>query len=284
MGKSTMLNGFLREKLAIISKKPETTRDTITGILSDKNSQIVFIDTPGIHKPHDLLGKLMLSRAQSALMESEIVLFVTEKGKAFDERDKNIIKRLPDPKGDKIVILVINKVDKVKNKRILLPLIEKAQKMYPFDEIVPLCALKQGDLDNLLKVIKSYLIEGPPLYPEDQLTDKSEQFHIQEIIREKILILTHEEVPHSIAVIVDDITEDEETKALKIFATVFVERASQKSIIIGKGGEMMKKIGKLARRDIELLVDTHIYLDLWVKVSEKWKRDPNALREMGYSD
>ena len=284
VGKSTLLNGFLKEKVAIISKKPETTRDVIRGIFTEKGCQIIFVDTPGIHKPHDLLGKMMLTRAQSALMESDIILFITEKKAAFNKDDENILKRLPDPEKGKKVIFVINKADKVKDKRLLLPVMEKAAELYPFNEIVPMCALKQNEVDKLLKTIIAYLPEGPLLYPGDQLTDKSEQFLIQEIIREKILTETYEEVPHAVAVVIDEMTEEETNNVLKIYATVFVERTSQKSIVIGKNGKMMKKIGELARKDIERLLSRHIYLDLWVKVREKWKKDPHALRDMGYSD
>lgn len=284
MGKSTILNGFLKEKVAIVSKKPETTRDNIRGILTDGDCQIVFVDTPGIHKPHNLLGKVMLSRAQSSLMGADIILFVTEKKTAFNRDDENIVHRLPDPEEGKKVIFVINKVDQIKDKKTLLPLIEKAGKFYPFAEIVPICALERETLDKLLETVKSYLPEGPLLYPEDQLTDRSEKFQIQEIIREKILRETYEEIPHSVAVVVDEITEEEEEEGgrLRIYATIFVERTSQKAIIIGKDGAMMKKIGKFARADIERLVSKHVYLSLWVKVYAKWKKDPRGLEEMGY--
>ncbi|MFC1548918.1 GTPase Era [Candidatus Omnitrophota bacterium] len=282
VGKSTILNGFLREKVAIISQKPETTRDNIRGIFTEKDCQIVFIDTPGIHKPHDLLGKLMLSRAQSSLMESDIILFITEKRLALNSEDEIILKRLPDPEEGKKVLLIINKVDKVKNKKLMLPLMEKAHKVYPFTEIVPICALKQGDLDKLLGIIKKYLPEGPFLYPEEQLTDKGERFAIQELIREKIMSTTYEEVPHSVAVVVDEMKE--ENGIINIYATIYVERASQKSIIIGKQGAMIKKIGEMSRPEIEELLSKHVYLDLWVKVFEKWKKDPRGLREMGYTD
>lgn len=284
VGKSTILNGFLKEKVAIISKRPETTRDNIRGILTEKDLQIIFIDTPGIHKPHHLLGKVMLTRAQSSIMESDIILFVTEKRLAFGEEDKNIRSRLPDPSEGKKVILVINKVDKIKEKELLLPLMEKANEFYPFSDVVPICALKDKDLKRLLCVIKSYLPEGPMLYPEETLTDKSEYFMIQEIIREKILSETYEEVPHSVAVCVDEMKEKEPDGLIEISATVYVERASQKAIIIGKAGSKMKRIGELARKDIEALLERHVYLDIWVKVYEQWKKDPEALRDLGYAD
>ena len=282
MGKSTILNGLLKEKVAIISKRPETTRDIIRGILTEKDCQIVFIDTPGIHKPHDLLGKLMLSRAQSSLMEADIVLFITEKNLAFNREDENILERLPRPEEGKKVIFIINKADKVKDKKLLLPIMDKAQKIYPFNEIIPLCALHQPDLDRLLEAIKKYLPEGPFLYPEDQLTDKGEDFAIKEMIREKILSCTFEEVPHSVAVVIDDMEEKEDI--VRIYATIYVERISQKSIIIGKTGSMIKKIGEMARPEIEELLSKHVHLDLWVKVYDKWKKDPKGLRELGYTD
>ncbi|MFC1570409.1 GTPase Era [Candidatus Omnitrophota bacterium] len=284
VGKSTILNGILKEKVAIISKRPETTRDNIRGILTEEDLQIIFVDNPGIHKPHNLLGKVMLTRAQNSLLESDIILFVTEKRLAFDGEDKNIRSRLPEPSEGKKVILVINKVDKVKEKELLLPLIEKANKFYPFDDVVPICALKEKDLKRLLDVIKSYLPEGPMLYPEETLTDKGERFMVQEIIREKILTETYEEVPHSVAVLINDWKEKDDEGLIQIFATVYVERSSQKSIIIGKGGTKMKRIGELARKEIEALLGRHVYLDLWVKVYEKWKKDPEALRDLGYSD
>ena len=284
MGKSTIINGLLKEKVAIVSPRPETTRDNIRGILTGKDYQVIFVDTPGIHKPHDLLGKIMLSRAQSSMMESDVILFVTEKHTAFNHNDENIHDRLPHPSEGKKVILVINKVDKVKDKRMLLPLIEKAYKFYPFDEVIPICALKDADIARLLKVLIPYIPEGPLLYPEEDLTDKDEMFMVQEIIREKILTATYEEIPHSVAVVVENTEESKDGGKMTIHATVFVERTSQKSIIIGKGGEMMKKIGTLARQDIEKLLSRHVNLILWVKVYEKWKKDPAALRELGYSD
>ncbi len=284
VGKSTILNGFLREKVAIVSEKPETTRDNIRGILTQKGCQVIFIDTPGIHKPHDLLGKVMVSRAQSTLMEVDLILFVTERNKAFNKEDMNLLSRLPSPGEGKKVILVINKVDKVRDKTTLLPVMEKALKLYPFVEVVPISALKEKDLDELLDVIKKYLPKGPFLYPKDQLTDRGNDFFIQEIIREKVLNQTYEEVPHSIAVIVDVMEEDEEKNTLKIYATIFVERLSQKGIIIGKSGSMIKRITDSARSDIEKAISRRVKLEMWVKVREKWKKDPNALKEMGYSD
>lgn len=284
MGKSTLLNGFLGEKVAIVSEKPETTRDNIRGILTMKDCQITFIDTPGLHKPHDLLGKMMVTRAQSTIMETDLILFVTERNKAFGKDDMGIIARLPSPEEKKKVILVINKVDTVKDKKTLLPIMEKALTLYPFTEVVPVSALNKKDIEKLLDIIKSYLPKGPFFYPDDQLTDREPDFMIQEIIREKVLNQTYEEIPHAIAVVVDVAEEDEEKRVFNIYATIFVERPSQKGIIIGKSGAMIKRITERAKADIEKFMDRKVNIELWVKVREKWKKDPNALKEMGYSD
>ena len=211
VGKSTILNGLLKEKVAIVSRRPETTRDNIRGIYTEGDYQIVFIDTPGIHKPHDLLGKFMLTRAQSTMMESELIVFVTEKKCALNSEDDRIIDRLPDPSEGKKVILVINKTDRIRNKAMLLPLMKKAAEKYPFAEIVPMSALKEKHLDGLIKVIKKHIPEGPFLYEEDELTDKTYEFQIEEIIREKILKTTYQELPHAVAVSVDQVQRNEDT-------------------------------------------------------------------------
>jgi GTP-binding protein Era len=284
VGKSTILNGLLRQKLAIISPRPETTRDNIRGILTTEAFQAIFVDTPGIHKPHDLLGRLMLSRAQSSLLESDVILMVTEKRLAFNEEDDLILDRLPEPGSGKKVILAINKADKLREKRTLLPLIEQAQKEYPFDEIIPMSALDNSDIDRLMDILEKYLPEGPRLYPEDHLTDRRNEFFIQEIIREKVLQSTFQEVPHSVAVVVDEISEDLDNDLLRIMATIYVERRSQKGILIGKNAKKIKKIGKLSAPEISRLLERDVYLDLWVKVFEKWKKDPRGLMELGYTD
>ncbi|HPS19904.1 MAG TPA: GTPase Era [Candidatus Omnitrophota bacterium] len=284
VGKSTLLNGFMKEKIAITSRKPETTRDNIKGILTDKDTQIVFTDTPGLHKPHDLLGKLMVSRAQSSMLESEIVLLVTEPRFAFQREDMDILKRLLDPKGDKKVILVINKVDRLKDKKTLLPLIDKAQKMYQFDDIFPMSALNEKDVEKLLATIRSYLGEGPFFYPEDQITDREDHFIIQEMIREKILSHTYEEIPHSVAVMVDELKFDDKDDSMEVYATIYVERTSQKGILIGHNGEMLKEIKSRAKAAISKYFNKTVNLDLWVKVRDKWKKNPSALQDMGYAD
>ena len=284
VGKSTLLNGLLNKKLAIVSRKPETTRDNIRGILTQEDCQIVLTDTPGIHRVHNLLGKIMLTRAQSALLEADIILMVTEKRLALNTEDMNIISRFPEPGKNTATILIINKVDRIKQKGLLLPLIKKAEKIYPFDEIIPMSALNDGHIKKLLSIIKSYLPEKKFEYPIDQLTDKSDEFMISELIREKILERTHEEIPHSSAVIINEISENKKTGLLSIKAAVVVERTSQKAIIIGKNGTVIKTIGKMARSDIENTLSRKVQLELWVTVQEKWKKDPEAMREMGYTD
>ncbi len=284
VGKSTIINGLVKEKIAITSAKPETTRDNVRGMLSEGDTQIIFVDTPGIHKPHDLLGKTMLARAESSIMESDIILFVTEKRTAFNKDDQNIRDRLTVSARDKKVILVVNKVDKVRNKTTLLPLISKAEKFYPFSDILPMCAFKKPDLEKLLGLVKTYLPEGPFFYPEEQLTDRDDTFMIREIIREKALELTFREVPHSVAVTIEEMEEKSPGGMLEISAVIFVERTSQKAILIGKKGEMMKKIGEAARKDIQRLLGRKVWLTLWVKVAEKWKKNPSSLRELGYSE
>jgi GTP-binding protein Era len=283
VGKSTLINAFLKEKVAIVSRKPETTRDVIKGILTDGDCQFIFTDTPGFHRPHDLLGKIMVKKAHSSLLEADMIVFMTEKRAAFNANDMDIIARLPEKTPDKKVILVVNKVDMVKDKKALLPLMEKAVKVYPFDEVFPMCALKKEDVARLLELLRKYLPEGPFYYPEDQITESDDGFMIQEIIREKVLLETYEEVPHSVAVVIDHIAESEKKDILDIFVTIYVERTSQKSIIIGKKGEKLKSIGVQARLDIEKLLSRHVYLELYVKVKEKWKKDERALSEMGYS-
>ncbi|KJJ84949.1 GTPase Era [Candidatus Omnitrophus magneticus] len=284
VGKSTLLNSLVHEKIAIISHKPETTRDSIKGILTKENCQIVFIDTPGIHKPHDLLGKLMVNQASASILDGDVVLFLTEKKIALNKDDLQIIAKLPNPKNNQKIFLIINKVDKIKDKTLLLPLLAKAAEIYPFDEIIPLCALNKNDVEKLTLILEKHMPENPFFYPEDYITDKDNRFMIQEIIREKILGATHEEIPHSTAVFIEEMSEDKEKNLIDIHAVIYVERLSQKSIVIGKYGLKLKEIGQLARIDIEKLLSRRVYLNLWVKVYEKWKKDPRALQEMGYTE
>ncbi|MBF0216216.1 MAG: GTPase Era [Candidatus Omnitrophica bacterium] len=280
VGKSTLINGLMKKKVAIISEKPETTRDAICGILTEGDSQMIFIDTPGIHKPKNLLGKIMTTQARSSVLEADIILFLIEKRAAFTREDMNIISLLPEKKDKKTVILIINKTDRIKDKPSLLPLMEKAARLYPFDEIVPMSALDQKHIDALHSLITKYLPEKDHIFASDKITDRDEDFMTKEIIREKILIESYDEVPHSVAVTIDQ--KNDEGTIIRIHATIIVERESQKTIIIGKNGSMIKKIGTSARRELEKLLNKRVYLDLWVKPVKDWKKDTEALRDVGY--
>lgn len=280
VGKSTLLNALIKEKLCIVSRKPETTRDNIQGIVSDKDYQIVFIDTPGMHKPKTLLGKSMVSRASSSLLEADIALVMIEAHNGITQEDRRIFEQMA---FDKTNILIINKVDKI-DRRLVLPIIEQAVK-FGFKEIIPISASKKDGTDIVFKKIIACLPEGFPFFPEDQLSDKNEKFFTQEIIREKILELIREEVPHSIAVKVEEMEEKKDKRSNNIFyirAEIYVERKSQKSIIIGKSGQMLKKIGESSRKDIEKLLQKRVFLDLWVKLCENWRKNPIALKNLGY--
>ncbi len=279
VGKSTLLNVLVKEKVCIVSEKPETTRDNIQGIISDKDFQVVFVDTPGMHRPKNLLGKLMVRKAQASVTETDLNIILIDAHSGITKEDIEIFDLI----SDKLNFLIINKMDKI-DRRQVLPLIEKAQK-FNFKEIIPISALKKDGTDIVFKKILEYLPEGLPLFPEDQLTDKNERFMVQEIIREKTLEITYQEVPHSIAVTVEEMKEkkDRENKDIVyIRANIYCEKTSQKGIIIGKDGKMLKKIGEDSRKDIENLLQKKVFLDLWVKVYENWRKDPFALKNLGY--
>ncbi|MDP2980462.1 MAG: GTPase Era [Candidatus Omnitrophota bacterium] len=279
VGKSTLLNVLVKEKVCIVSEKPETTRDNIHGIISDKDFQVVFVDTPGMHRPKNLLGKLMVRKAQASVTETDLNIILIDASSGITKEDIEIFDLI----SDKLNFLIINKMDKI-DRRQVLPLIEKAQK-FNFKEIIPISALKKDGTDIVFKKILEYLPEGFPLFPEDQLTDKNERFMVQEIIREKILEITYQEVPHSIAVGVEEMKEkkDRENKDIVyIRANIYCEKTSQKGIIIGKDGKMLKRIGEVSRKDIENLLQKKVFLDLWVKVYENWRKDPFALKNLGY--
>nr|MBU1328034.1 GTPase Era [Candidatus Omnitrophota bacterium] len=279
VGKSTLLNVLVKEKVCIVSSKPETTRDNIRGIISGKDFQVVFVDTPGIHRPKNLLGKLMVRKAQSSIMETDLNLVLIDAHSGITKEDIEIFNLMP----VKLNILIINKIDGI-DRRHILPIIEKAHK-FNFKEIIPISALKKDGTDLVFKKILEYLPEGFPFFPEDQLTDKNERFIVQELIREKTLEITYQEVPHSIAVTVEDMEERkdrENNNIIYIRANIYCEKESQKGIIIGNGGKMLKKIGEIARKDIENFLQKKVFLDLWVKVYKNWRKDPFALKNLGY--
>ncbi|ARA99049.1 MULTISPECIES: GTPase Era [Geobacillus] len=281
VGKSTFLNRVIGQKIAIMSDKPQTTRNKIQGVYTDDEAQIIFIDTPGVHKPKHKLGDFMMKVALNALREVDLILFMVNAEEGFGRGEAFIIERLNEVNTP--VFLVINKIDRVHPDE-LLPIIDRYKDLYPFAEIVPISALEGNNVERLLEQIKQRLPEGPQYYPPDQITDHPEQFIIAELIREKALHLTREEVPHSIAVVVERIERREETGTVYVGAVIVVERDSQKGIIIGKQGRMLKEIGQRARADIEALLGSRVFLELWVKVQKDWRNRLVQLRDFGFRE
>jgi GTPase len=281
VGKSTFLNRVIGQKIAIMSDKPQTTRNKIQGVYTETDAQIIFIDTPGIHKPKHKLGDFMMKVAQNTLKEVDLILFMVNAVEGFGRGDEFIIERL---KGTNTpVFLVINKIDEIHPDE-LLPLIETYQHLYPFEQIIPISALQGNNVETLLNQIKDVLPEGPQYYPADQVTDHPERFIVAELIREKALHLTREEIPHSIAVVIDSMQRRENGNTVYVGATIIVERDSQKGIIIGKQGRMLKEIGKRARVDIEALLGSKVFLELWVKVQKDWRNKASQLRDFGFRE
>ncbi len=278
VGKSTLLNTVLGEKITIVTSKPQTTRNRIVGIKTSSQAQIIFIDTPGIHRPKHTLGETMVNVALRVLDEVDIILFMVEphEPKRGDRSIIDFLKKIKTP-----VFLLINKIDTVK-KSVILPVIETFEKLYLFKEIIPVSALKQDGISILFDSVCKYLPQGPQYYPDDLITDQLERFMVSEIIREKIIDMTEEEIPHSVAVDVVQWNERDDG-LISILCNIYVERTGQKRIIIGKHGTMLKSIGSSARADIEKLLDTKIFLDIWVKVKRNWRNDKRMLKEFGYS-
>jgi GTPase len=281
VGKSTFMNRVIGQKIAIMSDKPQTTRNKIQGVLTREDSQMIFIDTPGIHKPKHKLGDFMVKTAEHTLNEVDAILFMINAEEGYGAGDQYIIERLQKVKQP--VFLIINKIDKVHPDK-LLSLINEYKDRLSFTEIVPISALEGNNVDHLLTVLTNYLPEGPQYYPEDQITDHPERFIISELIREKVLHLTREEIPHSVAVAIDSIEVRDQRKAVYVQATIITERSSQKGIIIGKQGKMLKEVGQLARKDIEALLGSKIYLELWVKVQKDWRNRMTHLRDFGFNE
>ena len=281
VGKSTFLNRVIGQKIAIMSDKPQTTRNKVQGVLTQNDSQMIFIDTPGIHKPKHKLGDFMMKVATNTLREVDVIIFMVNAVEGIGRGDEFILEKLQNVKTP--VFLVINKIDEV-HPDTLLPLIEKYKEKLDFKAIVPISALQGNNVETLLAQLKEELPEGPQYYPADQVTDHPERFIISELIREKALHLTREEVPHSIAVVIDSIKKQEGKDMINVMATIIVERSSQKGIIIGKQGSMMKEIGQRARKDIELLLGSKVYLELWVKVQKDWRNKASVLRDYGFNN
>ena len=279
VGKSTLLNAIMGRKIAITSDKPQTTRNIIQGIYTDDDSQMIFIDTPGIHKPTNRLGKILNKEAYISMDDVDIILFLVDITENLGKGDKFIIDLFKNT--SKPVILVINKIDRLPKSEILHK-IEEYKDLYDFDEIVPVSAVKGDNIDRLISVLKGKLTDNIKYYEDDVVTNVSNSFMISEIIREKILELTHEEVPHSVNVVTEDISYDKNVVNIK--AMIVIDRENLKRIIIGKQGTMIKEIGRRARIEIEELLGKKVYLELFVKVIEKWRDREKYLNEIGYKD
>lgn len=279
MGKSTLINALIGEKMVITSDTAQTTRNRIHCVLTREDAQLVFVDTPGIHKPQDKMGEYLVKTAYESLADVDVVLLLVDAKYSPGKGDQFILKQIQGIKTP--VIVVLNKIDEIPME--LIP--KRIQEYHKFADcaVIPISALKEQNLDTLVDEMITLLPEGPMYYPEDMITDQIEQFIVAEIIREKVLRLTREEVPHAVAVEIEEMVERSEDK-MYIRATVHIERNSQKGILIGKGGKMLKKIGLLARKDIEGLLGISTYLDLWVKVNKDWREREAELKRLGYRE
>ena len=280
-GKSTLLNHLVGEKIAAVSNKPQTTRHKIKGIVTLEGGQIVFIDTPGVHKPGYLLNRRMMSAVHDAILSVDLVILLRDASVSTGNGDRFVLDLVKE--SEKPAVLVLNKIDKVRDKKLLLPLIEFYSKEYDFAEIIPISALRGEAIEILLKEIVKHLPENPPVFGEDEMTDQPLRTLVAEMVREKILMTTGEELPYVTAVVTEKFDETE-SGGTKIYCAIYVERSSQKGIIIGKGGSKLKKIGEEARRDIEKLMGKKIHLQLFVKVVKDWRNTEKDLDEMGIQE
>ena len=279
VGKSTLLNHILKTKLAITSSTAQTTRNTIQGIYTDDEAQIIFMDTPGIHKPQDGLGSFMNTNALNSIYGVDIVLLLAPANEKIGRGDRFIVSRLKEADGP--VYLLLNKIDLL-SKDELIQKLNEWKEMFDFKEIIPISALNGDNVEHIMDTIKSDLKEGVMYYPKDHITDHPERFIMAEFIREKILYFTHEEVPHSVAIVIESMTEDED--GVHVMAAIVVDRPSQKAIIIGKQGSMIKKIKQNARREMKRFLQTPVTLELFVKVEKNWRNKQKYLREFGYDE
>lgn len=281
VGKSTFMNKVLGQKVAIMSDKPQTTRNKIQGVYTKDNTQMIFIDTPGIHKPKHQLGEHMMKVARNTLRETEAILFVINAAEEIGRGDEFIIDMLKNTKTP--IILVLNKIDLIHPDE-LIKQIEVYKDKLDFSDVVPISALQGNNIERLLTVIESHLPEGPMYYPEYRITDHPEHFIVSELIREKALHQLSQELPHAIGVEVLKMKGDDDGGKVRVEALIYVERESQKGMVIGKGGKMLKEIGRHARMDIENLLGSKVYLELWVKVQKDWRNKPTFIRSLGYKD
>ena len=280
VGKSTLLNQILKTKLAIMSDVAQTTRNTIQGIYTDNEAQIIFMDTPGIHKPQDGLGNFMNTTALNSIYGVDMVLFIAPANETIGRGDRFIIERLKEADGP--VFLLLNKCDLVSKDEVIKKLTEWKE-LFDFKEIIPISALEDQNVDTLISTIKTYLNEGMMYYTKDQMTDHPERFVMAEFIREKILYFTREEVPHSVAIVVERMAELEDG-SVEVIATIVVDRKSQKGILIGKQGSMIKKIRQNAQREMKRFLQTTVHLELFVKVENNWRNKQKYLKEFGYNE
>lgn len=278
VGKSTLLNAILNKKVSIISPKPQTTRNSIMGVYNDDESQIVFVDTPGIHKPYFKLGEYMNKVAFASTRDVEAIVLLVDSSLEFDEGDQYLVDHIH---SDAPIFVAFNKID-LTNILLITRLKEKYRELFPNSKFIEISALNNVSIDDLIKELKNCLSEGPQFFPREQVTDKDNAFVISEFIREKILYLTKQEIPHSVAVYVEKIEEKKDK--YNIYATIVVERDTQKGILIGKGGKMIKRIGVLARKDIEAYLNKRVNLTTFVRVEEEWRNSTRCLREFGYQD
>ncbi|RRD93985.1 GTPase Era [Clostridiales bacterium COT073_COT-073] len=279
VGKSTLMNALVGQKVAIMSPKPQTTRNRIQSILTTEDKQVIFVDTPGIHKPKSKLGEYMNAAALFTFKEVDLIFWLIEPNDTIGAGDQFIIEKLKE--AGTPVILLINKIDTVE-KPFLLKVIDAYKDSYPFLEILPISALKQENTDRIMEIIDQHLEEGPQFFPDDMITDQPERQILSELIREKILKLLQEEIPHGVAVTIDSMDETEDGSQIIIDATIVCEKKSHKPIILGKGGSMIKQIGILSRRDIEGFLGMHVRLNLWVKIKENWRDSEFLMKNYGY--
>ncbi len=280
VGKSTLMNHLLGQKISITSHKPQTTRHRILGIRSEPDHQAVYVDTPGLHSnAKSAMNRYMNRTAASTLDEVDVILFVVEAGR-WHEEDESVLERL---KAHRVpVVLVVNKVDRFKEKERLLPILAELGAKLNFAEVLPVSALKQTNLDSLEDVVRRHLPESPPIFPEDQVTDRSERFMAAELVREKLMRALGQELPYALTVEIEQFREEE--GMLRIAALIWVERATQKAIVIGKGGHLLKEVGRQAREDMERMFEQKVFLQLWVKVKEGWSDNERILGSLGYRD
>jgi GTP-binding protein Era len=279
VGKSTLFNCLLGDKIAIVAEKPQTTRNRILGIKNMEGGQLILLDTPGIHQGRSELNQRMVRTAIVSGRDADVLLFLIEATAPLIEKDQQMIESFKGSGG--VPFLVINKIDLVKRKN-LLPIMDQYQRLHPFKEILPISAITGEGIEILLGEILKVLPESPPYYPEDVVTDQTERFWVSEIIREKVIHQCYQEIPYSTAVTIEEFKEHPEKNLVVIKATIHIERDSQKKILIGKGGQKLKKIGEVARKEVEALLGTRVFLELWVNVEKNWTQDPRALNRLGY--